>query len=104
MSVKGWLALRLQKKGPNGNFGVDVFKAVKGAYVTFRKLEQAHNRKQSKLLKTVVPKGITLDKRHLACRLVRETAEHFEAGKQKFMEHRRRSHLGIYFFLVFESF
>jgi hypothetical protein len=84
------------KRGPVGDFPKPVYKALKGAYTTYLKLEQANGRKQSnikalsKLVNATVNKaGHSKTREHLARKLQRETADKFDVGKANVMEQRR---------------
>ena len=84
------------KRGPVGPFPKPIFAALKGAFVTYLKLEQAHSRKQSnikqmsKLVNATVNKaGFEKTRDDLTRKLQRETADQFEVGKANVMEQRR---------------
>ena len=84
------------KKGPVGDFSKVQYDALKGAYTTYLKLEQAESRKQSsrkqmaKLLNATVNKaGFAKTSDDLARKLQRDTANQFEVGKANIMEQRR---------------
>jgi hypothetical protein len=84
------------KKGPQGHFPKRIYEALKGAFVTYVKLEQAACQKQSttKQLSHLV-NGVAntggLNKRgdDLTRKLKRDTAHHFKVGKANVQEHRR---------------
>ena len=84
------------KRGPVGPFPKPIFASLKGAFVTYLKLEQAHSRKQlnikqmSKLVNATVNKaGFEKTCDDLTRKLQRETADQFEVGKANVVEQRR---------------
>jgi hypothetical protein len=85
------------KRGPIGDIPPLMYNALKGAFVTYLKLEQAGSKKQStikdlaKLVNGCVNKvGFSKKKRDdLTRKLKRETADEFAVGKANVMEQRR---------------
>ena len=84
------------KQGPVGDFPKPIYDALKGAYSTYLKLEQAESIKQShtgkltkKVNKCVNKAGFQKTRDDLARKLKRDTAHEFEAGKGNVQESRR---------------
>ena len=84
------------KRGPIGDFSKPVYSALKGAFSTYLKLEQAESKKQSTLKKLSVLVNGCVNKAGfakkcdtLARKLQRDTADQFEVGKANVMEQRR---------------
>jgi hypothetical protein len=89
----GWSPL---KTGPIGDFPKVIYEALKGAFATYLKLEQAGCKKQStikQLVKvvnaTVNAGGFNKTDDNLTRKLRRDTAEQFEVGKPNVVEQRR---------------
>lgn len=92
----GWIGRSPIKRGPKGEFEPRVWKSLKGAYVTYIKLEQAECKKQSsitqlsKILNGCVNKaGFKKTRDDFARKLQKETAHLLEVGKANVVEHRR---------------
>lgn len=84
------------KKGPVGTFPPPVYAALKGAYATYLKLEQAHSKKQSGVKEmsrlvnaTVNSAGYSRTRDDLVRKLRRETADQFSLSKANVTEARR---------------
>ena len=93
---KGLIGVSPLKKGPVGDFPKAIYNALKGAYSTYLKLEQAESKKQSglkqmtKLVNKVVnAAGHQRTRDDLTKRLRRDTANEFEVGKANITEYRR---------------
>jgi hypothetical protein len=83
------------KRGPVGDFNKPTYNALKGAYSTFLKLEQAESKKQSNLKDieklvnaTVNCGGYSKTGRDLTRKLRKDTADEFSVGKANIMEQR----------------
>ena len=92
----GMINVSPMKKGPVGDIPRRIYSALKGAYTTFLKLEQAESKKQSsikkmsKLVNTCVNKaGLEKTRDDLTRKLKRDTADEFEVGKANVIEARR---------------
>jgi hypothetical protein len=92
----GMVGVSPMKKGPVGNLQPRVYDALKGAFVTYLKLEQAGCKKQStvkelsKLVNACVNRsGFNLSRDDLTRKLKRDTADHFVVGKANVVEQRR---------------
>jgi hypothetical protein len=92
----GWIGESPLKRGPVGDFPKPIYKALKGSYFTYLKLEQANGKKQSsikdlaKLVNATVNKaGHARTRDHLTRKLQRDTADEFEVGKANVVEQRR---------------
>lgn len=86
-----------RRRGPCPQFDTRVWTALKGAYVTYLKLEQATSKKQSsvKALSLLVngcvnKAGFNKTRDDLTKKLKRETAHKFVAGKVNVLEQRRQ--------------
>ena len=93
---RGMIGQSPLKKGPIGDFPKPVYNALKGAYSTYLKLEQAESKKQSglkqmtKLVNKVVnAAGFNKTRDDLTKKLRRDTANEFEVGKANVTEYRR---------------
>ena len=85
------------KRGPVGDFPKIIYNALKGAYTTFLKLEQAHGKKQStvrhlaRLVNGCVNRaGFEKNGDDLTRKLKRDTADQFTVGKTTVVEARRQ--------------
>jgi hypothetical protein len=85
-----------KKKGPVGPFPKQTYHALKGAYVTFLKLEQAESLKQSNRREmailvnaTVNHGGLNKTRDDLTRKLSKDTADQFDVGKANVQEQRR---------------
>jgi hypothetical protein len=93
---KGMAGMSPLKSGPVGDFPKAIYHALKGAFSTYLKLEQASAKKQStinqlvKLVNTTVNAG-GFNKRdnNLTRKLRKDTAGDFEVGKVNMVERRR---------------
>jgi hypothetical protein len=99
----GLIGVSPMKKGPIGDLAPRIYKALKGAYTTYLKLEQSHSIKQSsikemsKLVNAAVNKaGFTKSRDDLAKKLQKDTAHHFDVGKANVMEQRRLQWTTVY--------
>ena len=93
---KGLVGTSPLKTGPMGDFPKHVYTALKGAYTTYLKLEQAGSKKQSTIRQlaqlvnaTVNHGGFTKTRDYLTRKLQKDTADEFEVGKANVVEHRR---------------
>ena len=93
---KGYVGMSPMKKGPSGEFTPRIYTALKGAWATYLKLEQAGSKKQStlkqmsKLVNATINKSGSLKTRDdLAKKLQRDTADQFNVGKANVVEQRR---------------
>lgn len=93
---EGWIGKSPLRRGPIGQFEKRVWVALKGAYVTYLKLEQAASKKQSSikamslLVNGCVNKaGFTKVRDDLTRKLKKETADQFDVGKANVVEQRR---------------
>jgi hypothetical protein len=93
---KGLAGTSPRKTGPVGDFPKIVYEALKGAYTTYLKLEQAGCKKQStikQLVKlvnsTVNAGGFSKTDDNLTRKLRKDTALEFEVGKANIIEQRR---------------
>lgn len=84
------------KRGPVGDFAPRIYNALKGAYSTYLKLEQASCREQSsvkkmaKLVNTCVNRaGMSKSREDLTRKLKKDTADQFDVGKANVVEARR---------------
>ena len=84
------------KRGPDGHIPKQVYTALKGAFSTYLKLEQAESKKQStvkelaKVVNACVNKGGHSKTRDdLVRKLRKDTAHHFSVGKANVQEARR---------------
>lgn len=94
--LQGLVGTSPLKKGPVGDFPKRVYTALKGAFTTFLKLEQACCKKQStttklskRVNKTVNYGGFKKCRDDLTRKLKRDTAIHFDVGKANVQERRR---------------
>jgi hypothetical protein len=94
--TKGWVGWSPQKPGPVGDFPKVIYEALKGAFATYLKLEQAGCKKQSTIKQlvqivnaTVNAGGFTKTDDNLTRKLRKDTAEQFEVGKANVIEQRR---------------
>jgi hypothetical protein len=92
----GMIGVSPLKRGPICQFEKRVWDALKGAYVTYLKLEQAGCKKQSSiknmslLVNGCVNKaGFDKSRDDLTRKIKKETADHFVAGKANVVEQRR---------------
>jgi hypothetical protein len=92
----GMIGLSPLKRGPVGAFPPRVYEALKGAFVTYLKLEQAASKKQSnlkdlaRLVNACVNKaGHNKTRDDLTRKLKKDTADQFEVGKANVVEQRR---------------
>jgi len=93
---KGLVNCSPQKRGPNTPFPKKVLSALKWAYATFLKLEQAGSKKQSSIRELSLRVNSCVNKAghqktrdDLTRKLRNETAHLFDAGKANVMEQRR---------------
>jgi hypothetical protein len=93
---EGWIGMSPKKRGPLGQFVKSVWDALKGAYVTYLKLEQAACKKQSSikdmslLVNACINKGgFNKTRDDLTRKIKMETADQFIAGKANVVEQRR---------------
>jgi hypothetical protein len=92
----GMIGISPMKRGPVGDFTKGQYEAMKGAYVTYLKLEQATARNQSttkemsKLVNACVNQaGFTKMREDLARKVKKDTADQFVGGKSNVIEQRR---------------
>jgi hypothetical protein len=92
----GLIGVSPLRRGPMSQFDKRVWDALKGAYVTYLKLEQAASKKQSSirsmslLINGCVNKaGYNKSRDDVTRKLKSETADHFDVGKQNVVEQRR---------------
>jgi predicted transglutaminase-like cysteine proteinase len=109
MVNKGLVGVSPLKRGPVGSFPPHVWKALKEAFVTFCKLEQAQGLKQSTIndyslkVNTLLDHGgLTKSGNWVVQKLRKETADEFSIGKKNVLEHRRQqwttySNLSLWF-------
>lgn len=93
---KGMIGISPLKQGPVGDFSKTIYSALKGAYNTYLKLEQAESKKQSttkamsKLVNAVVnTAGHSKSREDLTRKLKKDTANQFTIAKANMMEQRR---------------
>lgn len=93
---KGLVGTSPLKRGPIGHFSKRIYSALKGAYATYLKLEQAgclkqsNTKQMSKLVNATVNKrGFNKKRDDLTKKLQRDTAEQFDIGKANVIEQRR---------------
>jgi len=93
---EGLIGMSPLKKGPTGHLPKPIYEALKVAYTTFLKLEQAESKKQSNtkqmsmLVNACVNKaGFNKTRDDLARKLQKAVANHFEVGKANIVEQRR---------------
>jgi hypothetical protein len=93
--TNGWIGKSTIKKGPKGELEPRVWKSVKGAFVTYCKLEQAESKKQSKVLQLskllngcVNKAGFQKTRGNFTRKLQKETAHLLEVAKANVVEHR----------------
>ena len=96
MVKKGLIGVSPLKKGPIGNFPKNVWSAMKSAFVTYVKLEQANSTKQSTLaqlgkrVNALVNKGgFKKNGNEVVSKLRLETADEIEVGRKNVIEQRR---------------
>lgn len=92
----GLVGVSPMKRGPQGDFPEEVFDALKGAFATYLKLEQATGKKQSTirqlslLVNACVNKaGYNKTRDDLTRKLKKQCADQFEVGKANVIEQRR---------------
>jgi hypothetical protein len=92
----GMIGVSPMKKGPVGDLQPRVYNALKGAFITYLKLEQAGSKKQStvrslaKIVNGCVNTlGFNKTRDDLARKLKKDTADHFAVGKANVVEQRR---------------
>ena len=93
---EGTIGMSPMKRGPTGHLPKPVYEALKIAYATYLKLEQAESKKQSNtkqmsmLVNACVNKaGFNKTRDDLARKLQKDTANQFEVGKANVVEQRR---------------
>jgi hypothetical protein len=93
---QGMIGVSPMKRGPSGEFPDRIYAALKHAFVTYLKLEQAHGKKQSTmrqlslLVNACVNKaGCEKTRDDLTRKLKRDTADQFDVGKANVVEARR---------------
>jgi hypothetical protein len=93
---EGMIGVSPMKRGPVGDFPSHWYNALKGAYITYLKLEQATSKKQSNLKHLAIKVNACVNKLgfrktrdDLVRKLRRDTADHFSAGKANVVEQRR---------------
>jgi len=93
---EGMIGMSPMKRGPVGDLPKIIYEALKVAYATYLKLEQAESKKQSntkhmsKLVNACVNKaGFNKTRDDLARKLQKDTANQFEVGKANVVEQRR---------------
>ena len=92
----GLIGVSPLKHGPSGHLPSRIYNPLKGACVTYLKLEQANSKKQSSVVQlsrivnaTVNKLGFTKSRDDLARKIRKDTAHLFEVGKANVVEQRR---------------
>jgi hypothetical protein len=93
---QGLIGVSPLKRGPVGDFEPRIYNALKGAFTTYLKLEQAASKKQSTIAKLsrlvnkcVNKAGHNKTRDDLAKKLKKDTADSFEVTKANVVEQRR---------------
>lgn len=93
---KNLIGISPLKRGPTGALSARIYRSLKGAFVTYLKLEQAESKKQSttkqmaRLVNACVNKaGHNKTRDDLTRKLKKDTANEFDLGKANVVEQRR---------------